>query len=718
MTPPQPLPYAALVDEIAEMVRQRLRAPCEAVFDGLDEALFELAEHAVVGERQQTYFDGMRECRRQRNRCINGFMAGINAPLDSSDAANAARRTLSLIDQEALEVDLAVAGMAGRALQRLNEASYALCQRMAVALDDPQLDDTSNPFAPPALAQGFRRGLTELQLTLEVRLIALKLFERHVLGALQPLYDELNLRLAAAGVLPTLNPRFQRESSSQPPPVASVPATPEPVPAPTAAVPEGAGGASNASPQQDEYTLLATLLSMLQSRVQPAPRPISVDAEQHSNEALGRAMSRVLERLDHGLTLPPPRQFAAQLLADARYSDGGANATPTHVAAVDLVGRIFELLLGNAQVPKPLRGLFSSLQVPVTRASLSDPTALAAETGHPLRQALDVLADASKGWCASADPGRDAMRQWQGMVDAITHATTPERQIAAVNALRAAAETQQRRAAIAEQRAVAAATGREQLASARRLVHQVVSSRLARTEVPAWIRHLVTRPWSNYLVLLLLRHGETSAGYREGVGFADLLVWCSAAGSADVERLRLRALVPVLESQLRVGLATVAYHPSEIDLLCTQMRAFMTWRLGESDAPAFIDQEAPAALSPSALDVDSSIIEEQPLAADVDPAMLQRIRDLAPGTWFEFGAPGAHDFERAKLSWVSPMSGRCLFVNRNGLRVAERRPEELVETLQRGLARVLEDTNLMQQTLNALLEQLNGNDATRARGNT
>lgn len=713
MTPTQPPPFDSLPSALAELLRQRLRAPCEAVFDALDEALFELAEHAVVGERQQTYFDGMRECRRQRNRCIGGFLAGINAPLDSTDAANAARRTLSLIDQEALEVDLAVAGMASRTIQRFSDASYALCRRMAIALNDPQLDDASNPFAPPALAQAFRRSLTELQLTLEVRLIALKLFERHVLGVLQPIYDELNARLAAAGVLPTLNPRFQRESS---PPPAALAA--ESAAALAASVPQADASATHAASQQVEYTQLATLVSLLQARVQSTPRPIDVDAEQHSAEALGRAMSRVLERLDHGLALPPPRQFAAQLLADARYSDGGANATATHVAAVDLVGRIFELLLGNDHVPKPLRPLFSPLQVPVTRAALRDPTALAIETGHPLRQALDMLAEASKGWCASADPGRDAMRQWQGMVDAITHATTAERQIAAVQALRAAAESQQRRAAIAEQRAVAAATGREQLASARRLVHQVLSSRLARTQAPAWVRHLITRPWSNYLVLLLLRHGETSPGYREGVGFADLLVWCSAAGTADVERLRLRALIPVLESQLRVGLATVAYHPSEIDHLCVQMRAFMSWRLGEVDAPGFIDLEPPAALSPSALDVDASIVDEQPLAADVDPAMLQRMRDLAPGTWFEFGAPGAHDFERAKLSWVSPMSGSCLFVNRNGLRVAERRPEELVETLQRGLARVLEDTNLMQQTLNTLLEQLGGTDATRFRSNT
>src|SRR3546814_20981298 len=43
--------------------------------------------------------------------------------------------------------------------------------------------------------------------------------------------------------------------------------------------------------------------------------------------------------------------------------------------------------------------------------------------------------------------------------------------------------------------------------------------------------------------------------------------------SAQVERLRLRALVPVLEAQLRAGLASVAYHTAEIDQLCEDRKS-------------------------------------------------------------------------------------------------------------------------------------------------
>ncbi len=60
------------------------------------------------------------------------------------------------------------------------------------------------------------------------------------------------------------------------------------------------------------------------------------------------------------------------------------------------------------------------------------------------------------------------------------------------------------------------------------------------------------------------------------------------------------------------------------------------------------------------------------------------------------------------MSWSSPFSGRCLFVNRNGLRVDELSPERLAAEIERGLTRVLENTRLLQRAVQSLLERLRG----------
>jgi len=164
-----------------------------------------------------------------------------------------------------------------------------------------------------------------------------------------------------------------------------------------------------------------------------------------------------------------------------------------------------------------------------------------------------------------------------------------------------------------------------------------------------------------------------------------------------------------METQLRQGLATVAYQDSEIRQLVNELQQFVRYRMGDLPSPAFIEAEPPAANAPGALATDPDSIEEQPLPQNVNPDQLARIRALRPGTWFEFGKEGASS-ERARLSWVSPYSGRCLFVNRNGLKIRERRPEDLAHEVENGLASIVENTQLLQRALAHVLSQLR-NDA-------
>jgi hypothetical protein len=230
------------------------------------------------------------------------------------------------------------------------------------------------------------------------------------------------------------------------------------------------------------------------------------------------------------------------------------------------------------------------------------------------------------------------------------------------------------------------------------------------------LRYLIGHPWGNCLVLLWLRHGMDSQPYREALHFAESLVWCASAGADRVEQLRLRALMPVMEIQLRQGLATVAYQDGEIRQLVGELQHFLRYRMGELPAPDFLELEPPAARAPATLETDPGAVENQPLPQQIDPDLLARIRSLRPGTWFEFNAAQtqAQRSERARLSLISPYSGRCLFVNRNGVKVAERRPEEIAQDVEAGLVQILESAQMLERALVQVLAQLRG-DVTQAK---
>ena len=721
---PRPMPsstVARLMRELVECLREHLRDPATALFDAIDDTLFELGEHASSGEAQQRYFSSLRECRRKRGQLQERLLAGLGQanPADP-ELAHPLYSQLSLVAPEDLEEDLAITGMAARTAQRLSGPLYTLSQRLGYLLGDAQMDALRNPLGPLHIGEAFRDAARALEIDLQTRLVIYKLFERQVLGALEPAYSEMNVRLAAAGVLPTLSPRHGRDAAR-----ARAASTTAQRPRPVAANEHVPGNpalpATEAANNSREHDLLATLRVMLTREIQPANGSSTSFAttEHPANsvaaiDVLEGALSRMRTRHLVDQPLPRPRMLAAQLLAEARYADGSIPPTPQQTATVDIVGRVFDALSRDVAVPDAMQPVIQALLLPVMRASLHQ-SGMLAENTHPLRQLLDLIAEQAIGWSPSVDPEQHLLGELRRSVQQIAASERNEDAERTIAHLRGQLELQRRRAELAEQRAVEATAGRERLWHARRQVHLTLAKVLSEAEVPAWVRYLVSHPWANCLVLLWLRQGAESPAYREAVQFAESLVWCANAGADRVEQLRLRALLPVMEIQLRQGLSTVAYQDSEVRQLVSELQQFLRYRMRELPAPAFLEQQPPAASAPGAIAADPGNIEEQPLPQHADPRLLERIRALRPGTWFEFGHADDERRERARLSWVSPYSGRCMFVNRNGLKIAERRPEQLAEEIERGLSKIIEDTRLLQRALNSVLTQLRGEHGAQSR---
>jgi hypothetical protein len=696
--------------ELIDMLRARLREKVTATFDTLDDTLFEMGERARSGEARQHHFDSLRECRRQRGMVQDYFLAALGQrdarPPEDQQTAHA---QLSLVAPEDLEQELAIDGMAARVAQRLSASLYVLDQRVGWLLGDPDMDEQRNPLGPLMIGKAFRNACLTLEIDVHARLVLFKIFERQVLGALEDVYVEINTRLAAAGVLPILSGHGRPRTTAYAAPRAE-----------TAARTQSPGGAREHATEAPvfelhESDLFAALRALLTREIEAhaiEAQP-SMLRTKPAAEVMDRALARLRTRPLTGTPLPPPRMLAAQLLAEARYAEDGLPPSAQQAATVDIVGRVFDALAHDRSLPTQMQPVMQTLFLPVMRASLRHP-GMIVESSHPLRQLLDLVAESAIGWCPSVDPGERALSDLRDALQEIAGSENNQDAERTAAQLRSQLEQQRRRAELAEQRAVEAHAGRERLWQARRQVHQALSQIVANATIPTWVRYLVTRPWMNCLVLLWLRQGPESRAYREALGFSESLVWCATADHDPVEQLRLRALLPVMESQLRQGLATVAYQDSEIRQLVNELQQFVRYRMGDLPAPAFIEAEPPAANAPGALATDPDSIEEQPLPQNVNPDQLARIRALRPGTWFEFGKE-AESSERARLSWISPYSGRCLFVNRNGLKIRERRPEDLAHEVESGLESIVENTQLLQRALAQVLSQLRNDPSGEAK---
>ena len=286
------------------------------------------------------------------------------------------------------------------------------------------------------------------------------------------------------------------------------------------------------------------------------------------------------------------------------------------------------------------------------------------------------------------------------------------------NELQTFQETAARRAELAEQRVAESTRGREKLEQARRLAAREILTRIDGLTLPPLIHGVLTRAWANYLVLTILRQGEKSPEYKSALRFISDFIE-STRPARDLESKRaLRQILPGIERALRRGLASVAFQDSDIERLLAQLHDYYRQQLGEiatptaSESPDAVDASInlPIPDSVQPLVSDDTVLDdtEEEAAAETSPefgAELQVVRELRPGTWLEFSARGDTP-ERAKLSWISPMSGRYLFVNRRGLKVADHSPQELAQAMAIGQIRILESSTLFDRAMGAIVDRL------------
>lgn len=715
-----------LLGAVRAIAGRRLQTLLGNMFEHVDDALFDLAEKAENNAAQMHYFDGMREVRKRRPMVERSFLAQVSRELTMLSARSAPAQSagspsgpveLSLVAENELEESLAITSMISKNEARLARDLFAVNQRLAVICGGIKMDDATNPVAPAALAQAFRQAMRELAADMRVKLIIYKLLDRYVLSALEELYQEINAELIRAGVLPQLRPEVARSETPAGATAGAPEATsdqfeeidPEAELASellhtvralfTARRAQAAAGAAALAPGRGAAVAVPTAnellgaLSVLQSQLAAGPLP-SVRAADPAR--LGREVVQLKEHLLGQLGT----------LRGERLSQVAAIDEDT----IDLVGMLFEFILADSTLPAEMQVLLARLQIPYLKAAILD-RRLFAHRQHPARRLLDGLAELAKGWSEESDRDHRVHDKIKSLVERLLHEFDDDMSLfERLNAeLQVFQEQSRKRAELAEQRVAESTRGREKLELARRRAAREILDRIGSQTLPPLIHGVLARAWANHLVLTILRQGEESPAFAEALRFVnEFIASARPVRTADDRRTLLRML-PGIERALRRGLANVAFQESDIERLLGQLHAYYRQQLGEVVADARAEDAAlpiPESIQPL-LDTEPAddAATQNEAAAALDGSEREQVEQLKQGTWLEF-CPTGDAVTRAKLSWISPMSGRYLFVNRRGLKVGDYAPHELAAALAAGSARVLPSEPLFDRAMGAIVDRL------------
>lgn len=701
---------------------KRLDGIVAEVLEKADDTLFDFVQRADGTLGQQEYFDGMRELRRQRTTIERRFQEHVAEAFGALErrepmligfeqVAPAATGELSLVSEDQLEELLGTGQVASALARQFAPVLQQITYRLGVAAHVVDLNDHGNPIGPAHLAQAFRLGLQVCEISIRARVLLLKLYEREMGKALPAFYNDVNRTLLDAGIAPQIKPTYARTPSTPAPqPTAQPESAPPPSQAGAAAEPRYVRMPETAA-ESSIFNSLHELLSHYR-RSEVARSGYSAEAHRQFSEDGGADAADMHEiSADEMMSVLSMYQMEMpDSLADA-VTDPNASITQylkqevlrgaekmglgdksrfkaSDEDAIDLVGMLFDVMLGERDFNTDSRKAMGRLIMPFVKVAMLDRRMFLQKT-HPARRLLNSLAEASEGNSGETPQERELMNRVNRTIDRLIAEFNED--IAIFETLeqefRDFIEQHRKRVALAERRTAEAQRGKERLEHARSQAMDELRAVLGRyPELPAPIEAFLRRYWTHHLTLCALREeGGDRTKYANAVSAGESLAALGMLAAPAPTRLRhLEAMRPNLEPIL-VSAGCVG--SAAEDVMASLAKALQEGAQAPEEVSAAIAalaRNAPAVDSVAA-EVANPVVEEEEQAPQLefDEADIEKVRKLEVGRWIQFTEDDG-TVQPAKLSWVSPISNRMLFVNRRGMRYCVASPEELAAMMGQG----------------------------------
>ena len=716
-----PAPIHQLREKSAALLAKTLKA----LFDGADDALFDLADRATNNQDQNVYFDAMREVRLRRRALESDFYLqldhGYAALLGGEENALAHESTtdeLALVGNDQLEFQVAVDAMVARALGSCAEP----LQHIALRLDSLvpiKVYQKNNPVGPDCLCHAFLGVVEPLNIDVKAKLVLLKLFEKAVVAQLSKIYSVLNNLLIQQNVLPSLARQTPKRSAT-------------------------AGGAvsqqASASPDSEVWNQLRSLLTAEPSRENEGLNANVVGADTIETGASAPSGAQLLQLLNHlqreSSTAKAPATLPKQLVEPSASG-------PDH-DVINLVNMLFEFILDDRNLSLTMKALLARLQIPIIKVAIVDKDFFN-RSGHPARRLLNELATAALGWQAPEDPSaRDPLLTHieqlvqRVLSDFDTDLSFFDELLADFLAFN---DKQRRRALILERRTLDAESGKAKAEQGREQVDHLLKELIDGRTLPDIVTQILSGPWSNVLFLHGLKDGVGSETWLAARDVAVDLIWSVSSQASADSRQRLLVLIPELLNRLRSGFESITFNPFEVNELFRQLEPIHLARLV---APA---KPKPELLSSAEIvDVEPAVLPSQPASLNIEPVRspspiveegaatresldavsdnkvdtpvaepvvqtpvseraLQQVDGLVTGCWLEV-SDAQNNKNRCRLAAVMRSVDKYIFVNRDGMKTAECNRHSLAQALETGRYRLLDDGMLFDRALEAVIGDL------------
>ncbi|MES9939604.1 MAG: DUF1631 domain-containing protein [Candidatus Thiodiazotropha sp. 6PLUC2] len=727
------------------------------LFNNTDKALTSFAQKAETNEVQNRFFEAMAMIRNRHGLVEHEFRELVNEGFDKFwkdqpeiDGFSSLDEDteLELVDQESMDVNTALENMISRTIGHHRAQLYALGQRLSVVSGGRSVKHKQIPSGPHHLAHAFNDAIDALGLEARIKVIILALFDKYVLKQLGSIYDDFNNSLKEAGVLPHLRPSIQKSPDSNEPGSA-----------------DGEEHDENMPEQTQEELgeeLFGSILDMMANRrrVSPEKAKAKAAAAQAAGRQPGASPPATQENLVSALdNIQPEKRFeyvpdinapgsaianieideqflirVKHTLAEERhklYTEVGADRLESaDEDTIDLVGMLFEYMLNDPVLPAVAKALISHLHTPYLKVAIID-RKLLTDSDHEARQLLDSLVEAGSHWIDERNLKRGIYPDMQNVVDRVLKEFSDNVSLfgTLLENFKKRMDEFRRKSDILEKRAQDSIKGREKLNIARQRSSQEMKARSFSEHLPKPAKEFLEQTWVDKLIFVLLRHpdGEMSEDWKEALQIADEIAWAFEP-KTEKERQELEQTLPDLRRSIEQGLASLGgFHQEKSQTLFGLLSSAETATIASEQATITTPERPPqkeaevvdeakepltkpqlkAVPSKAPDSADDSVSDDESIPED-EEAMMEKLRKIRFGTWFEIRDAQSGETKKVKLSWLSPLTASCMFVDRAGVQTAIKPLRTLAQEILKGESTILEDSGdpFVERTLHAIRRML------------
>ncbi len=742
---PENINQGVILPKIHKLFIQGLKPTIRDYYDKLDDALFDLAEKAENNEKQNHYFEAMREVRKKKELMVRKFSENVQQVFKLFKQGNfnyfktpRSEETLdedhlSLVDERELDQKLAISNLIDKANSYLHQHLFALEKRFTLLAGGTEIKINQIPVSPEIIVDSFAATFDHLNIDDTMYIIMLKLFERSLIHNLVKTYQDINQLLIESGIIPNLKFRVTNHGQSN-----NYSSQNHTIPNDELVdqlVPVESQQQSSDSVLDAQYQAITTALSQrhVQSHASDQPNGTHAaignmsmfDASIVSN-ALSILQVEELNNFNSKQASLSPTEIKNALLSrlkDLDHEGENKQVNQQDEDIIDLVGMLFQFLVDDRNLPDRIQALLAKLQIPYLHLALKD-RKLFANKNDNARKLLDIIAKASIGWNEEDDKRGKFISKIEEIVQNILeteqHGIDFPAMIADFEEFEA---KNSKRTKVIEKRTSEKALGQERIIKAKEQTAQILESKLKKHSLPKLVTELLLTPWANVLILAHLRHQDEPKKIQNFIKFVDKLIFVSVKNKKN---MATNAQISHVCDQLNQGLRLVAFDEHSIKEKSHELYHLLMSINGIKEAD---DVNHEMMLPQEVFEVDESTETEQPeivhFIADkkfnnlntnithVDDEYYQQAKALETGEWIQFIAEEENpdDIEknegvRAKLSWISPISNKLLFVNARGVKVTDKSLDELAHDLREKQAIVLQQIPLFDRAMSSIAQQV------------